>query len=154
MQFTLKQDLLHIQAPFLFIWNGERTRVYNRLLLQCLTSNKPIEVLPSETWSDDSWYIDQENRKFIKNEGYVSIHEGEATGDIIGGNMSTLNLLQGTSYMPNLKDKILFLEEDSLTGTSTLKTFDRYLHSLMQQQNFKHVKGIVIGKMQKAQNVR
>lgn len=66
MQFTLKQDLLHIQAPFLFIWNGERTRVYNRLLLQCLTSNKPIEVLPSETWSDDSWYIDQENRKFIK----------------------------------------------------------------------------------------
>ncbi|MBL2480217.1 LD-carboxypeptidase, partial [Klebsiella pneumoniae] len=115
--------------------------------LQCLTSNKPIEVLPSETWSDDSWYIDQENRKFIKNEGYVSIHEGEATGDIIGGNMSTLNLLQGTSYMPNLKDKILFLEEDSLTGTSTLKTFDRYLHSLMQQQDFEYVKGIVIGKM-------
>ena len=54
--------------------------------------------------------------------------------------MSTLNLLQGTSYMPNLKDKILFLEEDSLTGTSTLKTFDRYLHSLMQQQDFEYVK--------------
>ncbi len=43
--------------------------------------------------------------------------------------MSTLNLLQGTPYMPNLKDKILFLEEDSLTGKATLKTFDRYLHS-------------------------
>ena len=68
--------------------------------------------------------------------------------------MSTLNLLQGTPYMPNLKDKILFLEEDSLTGRATLKTFDRYLHSLMQQQDFEHVKGIVIGKMQKAQNVR
>ena len=34
--------------------------------LKCLTSNEPIEVLPSETWSDDSWYIDQENREFIK----------------------------------------------------------------------------------------
>ena len=74
--------------------------------------------------------------------------------EIIGGNMSTLNLLQGTPYMPNLKDKILFLEEDSLTGRATLKTFDRYLHSLMQQQDFEHVKGIVIGKMQKVQNVR
>ena len=79
---------------------------------------------------------DQKNREFIKNKGYVSIQEGEATGDIIGGNMSTFNLLQGTPYMPNLKDKILFIEEDSLTGTSTLKTFDRYLHSLMQQRRF------------------
>ena len=46
--------------------------------------------------------LDQENREFIKNEGYVSIQEGEAMGDIIGGNMSTFNLLQGTPYMPKL----------------------------------------------------
>lgn len=117
--------------------------------LKCLTSNEPIEVLSSETWSDDSWYVDQENREFIKNEGYVSIHEGEAAGDIIGGNMSTLNLLQGTPYMPNLRDKLLFLEEDSLTGKATLQTFDRYLHSLMQQPDFEYVKGIIIGRMQK-----
>ena len=68
--------------------------------------------------------------------------------------MSTFNLLQGTPYMPNLKEKILFIEEDSLTGTSTLKTFDRYLHSLMRRQGFEYIKGIVIGKMQKVQNVR
>ena len=120
--------------------------------LKCLTSNEPIEVLPSETWSDDSWYMSRKIEN-IKNKGYVSIQEGEATGDIIGGNMSTFNLLQGTPYMPNLKDKILFIEEDSLTGTSTLKTFDRYLHSLMRQ-DFEYIKGIVIGKMQKVQNVR
>ena len=52
--------------------------------------------------------------------------------------------------MPNLKGKILFLEEDSLTGKSTLKTLDRYLHSLMQQPNFEHITGIVIGRMQKS----
>lgn len=121
----------------------------NDYFLQCLTTNEPIEIIPAETWSDDSWYMDQENREFIKNEGYVPIQEGEATGEIIGGNMSTLNLLQGTPYMPNLKGKILFLEEDSLTGKSTLKTFDRYLHSLMQQPDFEHITGIVIGRMQK-----
>ncbi len=145
-----KTGLVTYSGPHFSSFGMEKGLEYTTdYFLKCVTSNEPIEVLPSETWSDDSWYIDQENREFIKNEGYVSIHEGEATGDIIGGNMSTLNLLQGTPYMPNLKDKILFLEEDSLTGRATLKTFDRYLHSLMQQQDFEHVKGIVIGKMQK-----
>lgn len=145
-----KAGLVTYSGPHFSSFGMEKGLEYTTdYFFKCLTSNEPIEVLPSETWSDDSWYIDQENREFIKNEGYVSIHEGEATGEIIGGNMSTLNLLQGTPYMPNLQDKILFLEEDSLTGKATLNTFDRYLHSLMQQPNFEHVKGIVIGRMQK-----
>ncbi len=145
-----KTGLVTYSGPHFSSFGMEKGLGYTTdYFLKCLTSNEPIEVLPSETWSDDSWYIDQENREFIKNEGYVSIQEGEATGDIIGGNMSTFNLLQGTPYMPNLKEKILFIEEDSLTGTSTLKTFDRYLHSLMQQKGFEYIKGIVIGKMQK-----
>lgn len=132
-----KTGLVTYSGPHFSSFGMEKGLEYTTdYFLKCLTSNEPIEVLPSETWSDDSWYIDQENREFIKNEGYVSIQEGEATGDIIGGNMSTFNLLQGTPYMPNLKDKILFIEEDSLTGTSTLKTFDRYLHSLMQRRRF------------------
>ncbi|WP_141559838.1 S66 family peptidase [Bacillus toyonensis] len=145
-----KTGLVTYSGPHFSSFGMEKGLEYtNDYFLKCLTSNEPIEVLPSETWSDDSWYIDQENREFITNEGYISIHKGEATGEIIGGNMSTLNLLQGTPYMPNLQAKILFLEEDCLTGTATLKTFDRYLHSLMQQPDFECVKGIVIGKMQK-----
>lgn len=145
-----KTGLVTYSGPHFSSFGMEKGLEYTTdYFLKCLTSNDSIEILPSETWSDDSWYIDQENRAFIKNEGYVSIQEGEATGDIIGGNMSTLNLLQGTPYMPSLRDKVLFLEEDSLTGKATLKTFDRYLHSLMGQQDFEHIKGIVIGRMQK-----
>lgn len=145
-----KTGLVTYSGPHFSSFGMEKGLDYTTdYFLKCLTSNEPIEILPAETWSDDSWYIDQENREFIKNEGYVSIQEGETTGDIIGGNMSTFNLLQGTPYMPNLQDKILFLEEDSLTEKATLKTFDRYLHSLMQQPDFEHVKGIVIGRMQK-----
>ncbi|MED1114796.1 S66 peptidase family protein [Bacillus paramycoides] len=145
-----KTGLITYSGPHFSSFGMEKGLDYTTdYFLKCLTSNTPIEILPAETWSDDSWYINQENREFIKNEGYVSIHEGEASGDIIGGNMSTLNLLQGTPYMPSLQDKILFLEEDSLTGKATLKTFDRYLHSLMQQPDFEHIKGIVIGRMQK-----
>lgn len=145
-----KTGLVTYSGPHFSSFGMEKGLEYTTdYFLKCLTSKEPIEVLPSETWSDDSWYIDQKNREFIKNEGYVSIQEGEATGDIIGGNMSTFNLLQGTPYMPSLQGKILFLEEDSLTGKATLKTFDRYLHSLMQQPDFEHAKGIVIGRMQK-----
>lgn len=145
-----KTELVTYSGPHFSSFGMEKGLEYTTdYFVKCLTSNEPIEVLSSETWSDDSWYIDQENREFIKNEGYISIHEGEAAGDIIGGNMSTLNLLQGTPYMPNLRDKLLFLEEDSLTGKATLQTFDRYLHSLMQQPDFEYVKGIIIGRMQK-----
>ncbi|WP_142335588.1 S66 family peptidase [Bacillus toyonensis] len=145
-----KTGLVTYSGPHFSSFGMEKGLAYTTdYFFKCLTSNDSIEILPSETWSDDSWYIDQENREFIKNEGYISIQEGEATGDIIGGNMSTLHLLQGTPYMPSLRDKILFLEEDSLTGKATLKTFDRYLHSLMQQTDFEYVKGIVIGRMQK-----
>ncbi|MED0944630.1 S66 peptidase family protein [Bacillus mycoides] len=145
-----KTGLVTYSGPHFSSFGMEKGLDYTTdYFLKCLTSHEPIEILPAETWSDDSWYMDQENREFIKNEGYVSIQEGEAMGDIIGGNMSTFNLLQGTPYMPSLQGKILFLEEDSLTGKSTLKTFDRYLHSLMHQPDFEHVKGIVIGRMQK-----
>lgn len=145
-----KTGLVTYSGPHFSSFGMEKGLEYtNDYFLQCLTTNEAIEIIPAEMWSDDSWYMDQENREFIKNEGYVPIQEGEATGEIIGGNMSTLNLLQGTPYMPNLKGKILFLEEDSLTGKSTLKTFDRYLHSLMQQPDFEHITGIVIGRMQK-----
>lgn len=117
--------------------------------LKCVASEDPIKIQPAETWSDDPWHIDQENRTFLQNEGYICIQEGEAIGEIVGGNMSTFNLLQGTPYMPNLQNKILFLEEDDLTGKATMKTFDRYIHSLIQQPDFKHIKGMVIGRFQK-----
>jgi len=32
---------------------------------KCLFKNDPFEVKPSESWSDDKWYKDQDNRKLI-----------------------------------------------------------------------------------------
>lgn len=75
------------------------------------------------------------------------INEGEAEGIILGGNQSTFNLLQGTEYMPNLKDSILFLEDDDETHPATI---DRDLQSIIHQPNFKEVGAIVIGRFQPA----
>ncbi|MGQ0515407.1 LD-carboxypeptidase, partial [Bacillus sp. D-CC] len=72
-----KTGLVTYSGPHFSSFGMEKGLEYTTdYFLKCLTSNETIEVLPSEIWSDDSWYIDQENREFIKNEGYVSIHEG------------------------------------------------------------------------------
>lgn len=47
---------------------------------KCLTANDSYKVKESLDWSDDSWYLDQENRNFIKNDGAVIINEGVAEG--------------------------------------------------------------------------
>ncbi|WP_339059903.1 S66 peptidase family protein [Tepidibacillus marianensis] len=113
---------------------------------KALMVDEIIDVTPSEYWSDDQWYLDQENRTFIENEGWFVINEGEAEGVSIGGNLCTLNLLQGTEFMPSLKNTILFIEDDELTFP---ENFDRDLQSLIHQKDFEEVRGIVIGRFQK-----
>ena len=108
-----------------------------------------FEVVSSKEWSDEAWFIDQENRHFEENEGMYVINEGKAEGNIVGGNLCTLNLLQGTEYMPDINNKILFIEDDELSGPIFLMEFDRNLQSLMHMPEFKTVKGIVCGRAQK-----
>ena len=109
-----------------------------------------FEITSSNEWSDDAWFIDQENRKFIPNDGMFIINEGEAEGDIVGGNLCTLNLLQGTEYMPNIENKVLFLEDDDMAGKIFLMEFDRNLQSLVHMPEFKTVKALVLGRSQVA----
>lgn len=113
---------------------------------RCLMSDTPLDIEPSESWSDDHWYKDQDNRKLIPNEGWLTINDGEAEGTILGANLCTFNLLQGTEYMPSLRDSVLFLEDDY---TSKAYDFDRNLQSLIHLPDFLDVRGIVIGRFQK-----
>lgn len=71
--------------------------------------------------------------------------EGKAQGNIIGGCLSVLCYLCGTPYFPDLKDKILLLED---VGEKTYK-IDLLLNQLKQQKNFNKLKGIIIGQFTK-----
>jgi len=110
-------------------------------------SNTPFAVEASPQWSDDAWYEDQDNRTLLPNEGYVVLNVGRAEGTILGGNLCTLNLLQGTEYAPELADTILFVEDDAESDPAT---FDRDLQSLAHQPGFERARGMVIGRFQKA----
>ncbi len=113
---------------------------------KCLIDFGPYEVRPSPDWSDDPWYHNQEERRFIQNDGPVVINPGEAEGWLLGGNLCTLNLLQGTEYLPFLADSLLLVEDDD---ESKPLTFDRDLQSLIHQPGFRKVKGLLIGRFQK-----
>lgn len=117
---------------------------------RCLMSEDSFSVEPSESWSDDAWYRDQNNRTLIKNDGWLIINKGSAAGTILGANLCTFNLLQGTEYFPVAKNTILFTEDDN---TSKVENFDRDLQSLIHLPSFKNVKGIVIGRFQKESEV-
>ncbi len=108
-----------------------------------------IEVKSSKQWSNDKWMKNQEEREFINNNGMEAIQYGKAEGKIIGGNLCTLNLLQGTEYMPNLDNSILFIEDDGETGKAFIKEFDRNLQSLLHSAKGKKIKGLVIGRSEK-----
>jgi len=112
---------------------------------KCVMSIEPFEITPSKEWSDDAWRRDQVNRSFIPNKGFLVINYGQAEGKLLGGNLCTLNLLQGTEYMPSLVDSILLLEDDY---ESKPATFDRDLQSLIHLPGFEGVKGMVIGRFQ------
>ena len=118
--------------------------------IEAVTNDAPYELLPSAEWSDDPWYLEQDARTFMKNDGPVVIQEGKAEGRLIGGNLCTLNLLQGTEFMPSLKESILFIEDDE---ESHIHTFDRDLQSLLHLPDASGIQAVLIGRFQKASNV-
>jgi len=146
-----KTGLINYSGPVYSTFGMEKGLNYTiEYMKKALMENSEFEVKQSETWSDDLWYINQKDRNFISNEGFNYINEGEADGKIIGGNLCTLNLLQGTEFMPSLENVILFIEDADLTFA---EIFDRDLQSLIHQKDFDKVKGIVFGRFQVKSNI-
>jgi muramoyltetrapeptide carboxypeptidase len=148
---TAKTGLITYSGPHFSTWGMKKEFDYNlEYSKKCLMSESEFTVETSETWSDDRWYLDQDNRNLIPNPGYEIIQKGQAEGKILGGNLCTFNLLHGTEYMPDLSGSILFLEDD---GEINPHDFDRDLQSVIHQPNFDKVQGLVIGRFQKETNI-
>ncbi|MCK5096224.1 MAG: LD-carboxypeptidase [Candidatus Pacebacteria bacterium] len=117
---------------------------------QVVFSEDQYQIIQSENWSNDVWFMDQEDRVLIPNDGWLVINDGKAKGEIVGGNLDTFNLLQGTEFSPVFKNTILFLEDDSETRDSI---FDRHIQALIHRSDFVEVTGVVIGRFEKASNM-
>ena len=107
----------------------EKDREYtNKYFEKCLMQSEPFLIIPSNG-----------------SKKYYPIINGLSEGYAIGGNLCTLNLLQGTSFMPDLNDKIIFIEDDNISGELFTFEFDRNLQSLIHTNGFSGIKGIVFG---------
>lgn len=82
-----------------------------------------------------------ENEKDLYNFEYDWIQGNSMEGIVIGGNIRCLLKLAGTEYMPNFKDRILFLE--SMSGDVGKMT--TYLTQYKQLGVFRNIKGILLG---------
>lgn len=144
-----KTGLLTYSGPHFSCFGMKKGFEYTmKYFEKCLMKNEPFSVEDSPTWSDDTWFLDQEDRTFINNDGIKVLQEGKAKGTILGGNLCTFNLLQGTEYMPRFKQTILFLEDVDKMGSYSAE-FDRNLQSLIHSEDFSEVKAIVIGRAPK-----
>lgn len=100
--------------------------------------SSPSSVVPTAT---------SYSRTKIPTGGWWPLQPGTVEGLIVGGNLCTLNLLQGTRWMPSLTDAILMLEDDEISNPTE---FRRDLNSLMQQPDADTIRGLVIGRFQQA----
>lgn len=110
-------------------------------------SEEPFEVRPSRIWTDDLWFLDQDRRSVYPNNGWWPLTEGTAEGRLVGGNLCTLNLLQGTEYWPDLDGAVVAVEDDELSNPVA---FARDLASLLQQPGAAGIRGLLIGRFQRA----
>jgi len=115
-----------------------------------LFGTAPIEVEPAPAWTDDLWFLDQDDRTVRPNDGWWALQPGSARGRIVGGNLCTLNLLQGTANQPSLDGALLMIEDDE---ESNPVNFARDLASLLQLPDATGVTGLVIGRFQRASGV-
>lgn len=127
-----KTGLVTYHGPHYGTFAFDREAEYTRKAFwDCVLKDDPIAVNPSEA--------------SVK---YHTIQNGSCEGTIIGGNLCTLNLLQGTPYMPDLKNKVLFLEDDNIMGPYFCYEFDRNLESLLQTEGADTIQGIVFGRFE------
>lgn len=82
-----------------------------------------------------------EGKEDIFNLDYKWVNGSHLEGIVVGGNIRCLLKLAGTKYMPDFKDKILFLE--SFSGNSAKMV--TYITQYKNLGVFNEVKGIILG---------
>jgi muramoyltetrapeptide carboxypeptidase len=139
--------------PKIFVGFSEITALQLAFLKKAnlITFAGPM-VLPNfskevSTYTEENfWRIITSNKKpgriiFPKINMLSLISSNEVSGIIVGGNLAVFTSLLGTGYLPELKNKILFLEDISEPPYK----IDRMLNQLRLNQVFKKVKGIILG---------
>ncbi|MDP3147654.1 MAG: LD-carboxypeptidase [Ignavibacteria bacterium] len=125
LAFFTKTNLVTFAGPMVAVdFHSEINRYTEEIFWRTITSTKKIEkvILP-------------------EGESLLPMKKGRAEGEIIGGNLSLILSLLGSSYIPKFKDKILFLED---IDEAPYKV-DRMLNQLTIAGMLKKISGVLLG---------
>jgi muramoyltetrapeptide carboxypeptidase len=103
----------------------------------------PLNLIRSKEWGVNK-------PDHFKTKAWKALSSGKAEAILVGGNIGTFYLLQGTEYQPKFDEPFIFaLEDDDESGKYTAREFSRRFESLLQLPNFrKNLKGLIIGRFQ------
>jgi muramoyltetrapeptide carboxypeptidase len=102
---------------------GNAPKPWRTMLQQALTSESPLRLAPP---------------------GVTVLNHGQATGPVVGGNLTLLCHLVGTPYAPSFQDGILFVED----VTEAPYRIDRMLVQMTLAGCFDGVAGLVLGQFE------
>jgi len=125
LAFFQKAHLVTFAGPMVAVdFHGEINRYTEENFWRALTSTKKLDkvTLP-------------------ENEMFETFRKGKCEGEILGGNLSLITSLIGTSYFPKMKNRILFLEEVEEKPYRV----DRMLNQLALTGVLQKVEGILLG---------
>jgi muramoyltetrapeptide carboxypeptidase LdcA involved in peptidoglycan recycling len=118
-------------------WQIVSSRFTGPLPIPARYSNK------SGSWATNEWKT--QSRQWHVNEGLRVLKPGSSRGESLVANLNTLLSLAGTKYFPDLKGKILFLEE----MLCPLSRYERNLRHLQLLGGFDNLAGVIISKPEK-----
>ncbi len=106
------------------------------------------QFVKSRSWGESG-------RKRHKTKGWQALETGEANATLLGGNLGTFYLLQGTEYQPKFNEPFIFLlEDDDEASSYTAVEVSRRFESLLQLPNFRdNLQGLMVGRFQEGSNV-
>ncbi|WP_195987115.1 S66 peptidase family protein [Clostridium sp. D53t1_180928_C8] len=140
------------ENPKPFFGYSDLTTVLNAIYSQ--TNNQVYlyqirNLIYSDSESQKANFINSlfNDKNDLFNFSYKFIQGRKIEGIVVGGNIRCLLKLAGTKYMPDLTDKVLFLE--SMGGEAGLMS--TFLNQLKQMGAFNKIKGLILGTFSKMQ---
>ncbi len=108
------------------------------------TTKTPYVFGTPEYWTDEyiNWETQDRSKEKRKNK-WITVCDGVVRGRVIGGNLSTIQGIWGSKYMPEIKDGDILFIEDCLKDIATI---ERSFSFLKVNGVFDRISGIILGK--------
>jgi muramoyltetrapeptide carboxypeptidase len=118
--------------------------IYKRSALATIHGPTLLDLPKNKNWPHLCKLITTSHRPQLYFAQGKVIHKGEASGTLLGGNLSVLCSLLDTPFLPSFEGVILFLEEK---GESPYR-LDRMLTQLLLSNRLEGISALIIGQME------